>query len=153
MSLMPSRLSPRVLFTFTRIGKESVSSSELADLLLLGWKLKLPQIRLLPVRRMPAHSAEDYGKNAAITDVFLKHLTVDHGKRGIEQSFLSRLEDLDLRIHAPREAVNVPIAGLQMLDTLGADGLEYNLTVEALADEEPIMYGEPDYSNDTEFSV
>ncbi|THU88971.1 hypothetical protein K435DRAFT_803131 [Dendrothele bispora CBS 962.96] len=129
----------------------------------------------------------DYGKNVAVTDTFLKCLTVDHKKRGIKQPFLSRLEALDLRLHAPfateklvhmiqsrwipdqkhsdrlevvsllsfnlmvlyeQEAVDIPIAGLQMLDTLKADGLEYNLTVEALADEEPIMYDEPDYSDD-----
>ncbi|THU85944.1 hypothetical protein K435DRAFT_783091, partial [Dendrothele bispora CBS 962.96] len=114
----------------------------------------------------------DYGKNVAVTDTFLKCLTVDHKKRGIKQPFLSRLEALDLRLHAPfateklvhmiqsrwipdqkhsdrlevvsllsfnlmvlyeQEAVDIPIAGLQMLDTLKADGLEYNLTVEALA--------------------
>ncbi|THU80986.1 hypothetical protein K435DRAFT_488177 [Dendrothele bispora CBS 962.96] len=128
----------------------------------------------------------DYGKNMAVTDDFLKHLTVDHGnlKRGVDQSFLSRLEALDLRIHAPfateklvhmiqsrwipdqkhsdrievvsllsfnlmvlyeREVIGTPTAGLQMLDTLKADGLEYKLAVEALTD-----HDKPDYSDDSE---
>ncbi|THU83292.1 hypothetical protein K435DRAFT_784247 [Dendrothele bispora CBS 962.96] len=121
----------------------------------------------------------------AVTDDFLEHLTVDHRnlKRGVDQSFLSRLEALDLRIHAPfateklvhmiesrwipdqkhsdrlevvgllsfnltvlyEREVGIPTAGLQMLDTLKADGLEYKLTVEALTD-----HAKPDYSDDSE---
>ncbi|THU85950.1 hypothetical protein K435DRAFT_970496 [Dendrothele bispora CBS 962.96] len=119
----------------------------------------------------------DYGKNVAVTDTFLKCLTVDHENYDIKQPFLSRLSALNLRVHAPfateklvhmiqscwipdqkhsdrlgvvsllsfnlmvlyeREAVDIPITGLQMLDSLKADGLEYNLTVEALAGRQTI---------------